>query len=394
MIYSINFAFFLIGYVEIIKQSDSFTCITLAIFALAFLIQSVYYLFVYLRVVWRKEKQYLPQANETPPVSVIICARNEEENLVLNLPAVLEQDYPSFEVVVVNDCSEDNTEQVLAEFKQKYPHLRSTIIKKDGTFVNGRKFAATVGVKAARHEWMLFTDADCRPDSPQWIASMSRHFVGEKAIVLGYGGYFAQKGFLNRWIRYDTCFTALRYFGFARTGNAYTGAGCNLAYRQSLFYAHNGFAEHAHIPSGDNDLFVNRAATKRNVAVTCIKSAHTRTISKKTFAEWFRQKRRQAAVGKYYRNSQIFRLSLEPFSRVLLWASFAVLMVFCPFWEYILIAFMVRMIVFMMVTGTACKRFNERGILQHAILFDLAVPFVYFYMYLLNRLFSKHNSWK
>jgi len=389
----IIFAFFM-GYLKTIEQLDIFTCIVLAIFALAFLIQLAYYLFVYLRVVWHKEKQNAPQENKMPPVSVIICARNEEENLVLNLSTVLEQDYPLFEVIVVNDCSEDNTEQVLAEFKQKYPHLRSTIIKNNGSFLNGKKFAATMGIKAAQHEWMLFTNADCRPDSPQWIAAMSRYFIDSKAIVLGYGGYWTQKGYLNKWIRYDTCFNSLQYFGFAKLGKAYMGVGRNLAYRKSLFFKHNGFAEHAHIIAGGDDLFVNRAATTQNVAVISAKSAQTRAIPKSTFVEWIRQKRKSVSTGMYYTKSQIFRLALEPLSRVLLWTSFAGLMFLCPFWEYVLGVLMIRLIVFISVMGIAAKRFNERGILQHAIYFDIALPFVYLYVFLLNKVSSKYHQWK
>jgi len=388
------FAVFTLGCVKIIDQLDNFTCIVLAFFGLATMIQLSYYLLVYLRVVWRKEKQYTSQESEVTPVSVIICARNEEKNLVLNLASVLEQDYPSYEVVVVNDCSEDDTEQVLAEFKQKYPHLRSTIIKKDGSFRNSKKFATTVGIKAAQHEWLLFTDADCRPETPQWIASMSRRFAGKKDIVLGYGGYVAQKGFINKWIRYDTCFMALQYFGFAKLRKAYMGVGRNLAYRKSLFFAHDGFAAHAHILSGGDDLFVNQAATGRNVAVVYHKEAHTRSVHRKTFREWVWQKSRHITTGKYYRRGQTFWLTLEPLSRVLMWASFGVFMVYCPFWQYILAAFLARMMIFMSVFGAATKRFNEPGILWYAIFFDLAVPFVYFYVFLLNRISSKQNKWK
>ena len=378
----------------IIGQLNHFAGIIFVLFALATFIQLIYYLFVYLRVVWRRKKRNIAQTDEIIPVSVIICARNEEENLAMNLASVLEQDYPSFEVIVVNDYSEDNTEQVLQAFKQKYPHLRSTIIKKDGMFRNGRKFAATVGIKAAQHEWLLFTDADCRPDSPQWIASMSRRFVGKKDIVLGYGGYTAEKGFLNKWIRYDTCFTALQYIGFAKSGKAYMGVGRNLAYRKSLFFAHNGFAAHAHILSGDDGLFVNQAATKRNVAVVDTKEAHTRSVSQKTFREWIWQKSRYITAGKYFKRWQTFWLTLEPVSRALMWASFCVLMVICPFWQYILAAFLTRMFIFMFVFGAATKRLNEPGILRYAIFFDLAIPFVYFYVFLLNRISSKHNKWK
>jgi len=325
---------------------------------------------------------------------VVVCARNEEENLKLNLPLILEQDYPSYEVVVVNDCSEDNTEQVLAELKQKYPHLRSTIIKKDGSFRNGKKFAATVGVKAAQHEWLLFTEAGCRPESAQWIASMSRGFDDDKSIVLGYGSYLANKGLSSKWIRYDTCFVALQYFGFAKIGKAYMGMGNNLAYRKSLFFAHNGFAEHAHVFSGDDGLLVNAAATRQNVAVVYTKDAHMRTTANKTFKEWLWQKRKHVVAGKYFKKGQGFWLSLEPFSRVLMWASFGALMFLYPFWQYILMVFLLRMILFMSVIGVTTKRLNEPGILPHAVFFDLAMPFVYFYVFLLNRIFSKHNKWK
>ena len=381
-------------YKNIIEQLDDITCIILTLFALAVIIQLVYYLLVYSRVVWRKEKQNKLQTNEIPPVSVIICARNEEENLTLNLASVLEQDYPAFEVIVVNDCSEDNTEQLLVEFKQKYPHLRSTIIKKDGTFVNSKKFAATVGIKAAQHEWLLFTDADCKPESSQWIASMSRYFVDKKGIVLGYGGFVTQKGIFNKWFRYDTFFTALQYFGFALLGNAYMGIGRNLAYRKSLFFSHNGFAVHAHILSGADDMFVNKAADRRNVAVTCVCEAHTRSTCKSSFRDWIWQKSKQITSGSYYSTSQIFWLTLEPLSRVAMWASFCALMVLCPFWQYALALFMLRMLISMFVLGKAVKKFNEPDIMPYIIFFDMLMPFVHFYVYLLNRFFIKHSRWK
>ncbi len=386
---------FYIVYVEILNQSDYFTCAVLIVFLLSVIIQLLYYLIVYVRVAWRRKKQNENRLNETPPISVIICARNEEDNLTANLPAILEQDYPSFEVIVVNDCSEDDTEQVLFGFKQRYSNLRSTIIRMTGSFRNGKKFAATVGIKAAQNEWLLFTDADCKPVGPNWIKTMSRHFVDKKDIVLGYGGYESRKGYLNKWIRYDTCFIAMQYFGFAMTRMPYMGVGRNLAYRKSLFYAHNGFAAHAHILSGDDDLFVNQAATKKNVAVEYATEAHTRSVPKNTFRAWVWQKSRHISTGKYYKRMHSFWLGLEPFSRVTFWVAFCVLMIQSPvLWEYILAIFLVRMIVFLSIFGVSAKRFNERGLLRHAVFFDLAMPFVYSYVFLLNRIFSKQNKWK
>ena len=383
--------FYTIGFVEILNQLDYFEIIVLALFLLAVLVQTIYYLVIYLPVV---KKQNPGKANEELPVSIIICARNEQENLEKNLSSILEQDYPSYEVVVVNDCSEDDTEELLAGMKQRYPHLRSTIIKKNGSFANGKKFAAAVGIKSAQNEWLLFTDADCVPETRNWIRTMSRHFVDKKEIVLGYGGYMTQKGYLNKWIRYDTCFIALQYFGFALRKLPYMGVGRNLAYRKSLFFAHNGFAAHAHILSGDDDLFVNQAATSKNVAVEYSYDAHTRSIPKRTFREWVWQKCRHVTTAKYYKGKHTFLLRLEPLSRVMFLASFVILIFWNVFWQYVLAAFLLRMIIFFSVFGVATKRFNEKGIIQHAAFFDLAMPFVYSYVFLLNRISSKHNKWK
>ncbi len=380
---------------EVLSQLNYFTRIILIIFLSAVVVQLLYYIVIYMRVVYRQKKKNVLPLNETPPISVIICARNEQDNLAANLTSILSQEYPFFEVVVVNDCSEDDTEQILAGLKQQYPNLRSTIIKKTGTFINGKKFAATVGIKAAQHEWLLFTDADCKPESPHWLMSMSRHFVDKKSIVLGYGGYMRQKSYLNKWIRYDTCFIALQYFGFAMAGMPYMGVGRNLAYRKSLFYQHNGFAAHAHILSGDDDLFVDQAATSKNVAVEYSPEAHTRSVPKNTFKEWIWQKSRHITTSKYYKWNHSFWLGLEPVSRVLFWLSFCLLMVQGTLWQYVSVIFLFRTLIFLLIFGMAAiKKFNEHGILWHAVFFDLAMPFIYSYVFILNRISSKHNKWK
>jgi cellulose synthase/poly-beta-1,6-N-acetylglucosamine synthase-like glycosyltransferase len=379
--------------VDFIYQLDYFYRIILVVFLFAVIVQLAYYLFIYIRPLLRKEKKSKATI-EIPPVSVIICARNEQENLSQNLVSILTQDYPSYEVIVVNDCSEDDTEELLARLKGEYPRLRSTIIKKDASFVNGKKFAATLGVKAAKYEWLLFTDADCKPAGPQWISSMSKYFVDKKSIVLGYGGYINEKGFLNRWIKYDTCFIALQYFGFAMSGMPYMGVGRNMAYRKSLFYEHNGFAAHAHILSGDDDLFVNQAATKKNVAVNLSPDSYTYSVPKKTFREWVWQKSRHISTSKYYKPKHSFFLGLEPISRVLFWGVFAILMFQPLLWQYVLAIFLLRVIIFLIIFGIATRKFNVKGIMPFVVFFDLAMPFVYVYVFLLNRISSKQNKWK
>ena len=203
--------------------------------------------------------------HDEEPVSVIIAARNEQENLVKNLPAILEQEYPDFEVVVVNDCSWDDSQQILEEMQLQYPRLKVSELIEQEKYPTGKKFALTIGIKAAKNDLLLFTDADCMPASNQWLKLMQSRFRPGKEIVLGYSPYVKESGLLNLYIRFETFMTALFYFSFALMRNAFMGVGRNLAYHRETFFRHKGYATHQHILSGDDDLFVNAAAHKGNV---------------------------------------------------------------------------------------------------------------------------------
>lgn len=199
------------------------------LFATVTVIQLLYYLWFYLSVWLFKPVQ---KVSNKQPVSVIICARNEAENLKMFLPSILEQDYPDYEVIVVNDCSEDNSYIVLGEYLQKYPNLKISTVNKDPKFTHNKRFAQFIGIKAAKNEILLFTDADCQAVSKNWISSMSSHFDDKTSFVLGYGGYKREKGFLNRYIRYDSMTIAMQYLGMAIRRIPYMGVGRNLAYRR------------------------------------------------------------------------------------------------------------------------------------------------------------------
>ena len=173
------------------------------------------------------------------------------------LPSVLEQEYPDYEVIVVNDCSEDNSYDVLGILLEKYPNLKISTINKDPKFTHNKKFAQFIGIKAAKNELLLFTDADCKPVSNRWLEYMTSHFDEKTNFVLGYGGFFSKGGLLNKYIRYDCMFIAMQYLGMALRGVPYMGVGRNLAYRRSVFFRNKGFGSHNHIVSGDDDLMVN-----------------------------------------------------------------------------------------------------------------------------------------
>ncbi len=378
---------------DFISNFGPYEYISIGILLFTLFIQLIYYLFIFIRVPLFKSSK-LTYAEVKEPVSVIICAKNEAENLINHLPLFLEQDYPDYEVVVVNDCSDDDTQHILEDFQKKYAHLHITQIKNDEKFTHGKKLALTIGIKAAKNEWLLLSDADCKPTGKQWIATMQRNFTPNNQIVLGYGGYNAKKGFLNKLIRFDSFFIALQYLSFALIKVPYMGVGRNLAYRKSLFMNNKGFASHAHILSGDDDLFINEVANGKNTRVEFSAEAHTRSIPKTVFNLWAFQKKRHLSTGMTYKTGHQFLLGTEIFSRATFYIAMIVVIVNPAIWMIGLIAFVLRMIIQLSVFNGAMNKLNEKKLLLLSIIFDFILPLTNVFLYFTNFLTSKQHRWK
>jgi poly-beta-1,6-N-acetyl-D-glucosamine synthase len=371
---------------------DTIILVVFSIFAAATTIQLFYYLFFYLAVYLYKTSA----TNTTKlPVSVIICARNEAENLGNFLQSVLEQDYPEYEVIVVNDCSEDNSYDVLGKYLTQYPHLKISIISKDPKFTHNKKFAQFIGIKAAKNEILVFTDADCQPESEKWLEGIALHFNDNITFVLGYGGYLHEKGLLNKYIRYDTMTIAMQYLGMAIRGIPYMGVGRNLAYRRSAFFMNKGFGAYNHLASGDDDLFVNSNASAKNCTVEFSKATHTRSVPNSNIGEWVIQKKRHLTTAPYYKLRDKLLLITESLTRIMLYASFIVLLSFSFMMPFVIGIFALRLITQIIVISLAQKKLNEPGLLIYSLFFDILSPvinFIIFISNLMNR--SGKNKWK
>jgi len=364
--------------------------IVFCVFSLAFLIQLAFYLGVFSRLAFFKKKKDQPETLE--PVSIIICARNEDDNIVAFLPLVLSQDYPEFQVVVVNDCSADNTGDILEEFARKDSRLKIVTIKPDDYYSHGKKFALMVGIKGADYPTLLMTDADCRPTSNQWLKNMSAHFSGPAEIVLGYGAHERSKGFLNKLIRFDVFFIAMQYLSFSLAGKTYMGVGRNLAYRKELFFRHKGFASHYEIVSGDDDLFVNEAAVKGRVEVEVDHQSFTVTKAKKTWTEWFRQKKRHITTWPRYKTSHKVMLGMLSVSQSFFFFSFVALL-FMHFLTYVVLGmFAFRLLTQILIFNGAMRRLNERDLLVYSPIIELILMFVYPVITLSNT-FQRKSKW-
>ncbi|WP_460618374.1 glycosyltransferase [Hymenobacter ruber] len=320
---------------------------------------------------------------DTEPVSIVVCARNELDNLRRLLPLLLKQDYPAaFEIVLIDDRSDDDTYLYAQQLAQYYPTtVRLVTIDRTPDGFAPKKYALTLGIKATRYARLLFIDADCIPATNQWLRLMQRGFsVNDGAdVVLGFSSYTEAPGFLNQLIRYETLLTAAQYLSFAWRGWPYMGVGRNLAYTRACFTATKGFASHIRQLSGDDDLLVQDAVRHgQRVAVVADPSAHTLSEPAETWAAWWRQKRRHLSAGRAYRLADRLRVGTFVLANMLFYLATAVL-VFSPNnWVPLAVVWVLRTLFVSAVYARLSRRLAQPVIVGLLPVLDV----VYFIQYL------------
>jgi glycosyltransferase involved in cell wall biosynthesis len=360
------------------------------VLVLTTLVQAVYYLSIFSRLSFYKPKN-INNTGTLEPVTVIIAARNEYGNLEKNLKFILEQDYPNFEVIVVNDCSWDDSQKLLEYYQEQYFHLKICEIKEQEKYPTGKKFALTLGIKAAQNSHLFFTDADCVPASNQWLRLMQSQFTPNKEIVLGYSPYKKYNTFLNLFIRYESCFTAMAYFSAAIGNNAFMGVGRNLAYTRELFFKHKGYAKHQHILSGDDDLQVNQTATANNVSIQLDPQSFMLTEPKKNYEEWQRQKTRHNSTGKYYKLKHQLLLGAYYLSQLLFYSCLILLIVFLFNWQVLLGIYLFRFLVQNVIMYGVLKKLQGLQLMWFLFILDFFY-LIYIYIFGTVGLFTKQKK--
>jgi len=327
------------------------------------------------------------------PVSIIIAAKNEAENLKENLPLILNQEYPNFEVILINDASADTSLEIIRTLQQQHTHLKAIHLTKTDSYTGNKKNAVTKGIEVASYEYVLFTDADCKPISNHWISEMMSHFTDEKSVVLGYGAYQKiNNSFLNKLVRYETLLTAIQYFSYAKIGIPYMGVGRNLAYKKALFYRVNGFESHEHIKSGDDDLFINEIATKQNTAICSAKESHTLSVPKTNFNSWFQQKRRHVSTATSYKPIHQLLLGVFFVSQFLFWLLAIILLILAFKWQFVTILIGIRLIVQYCILRNSVAKLNEKDLLLYAPLLDFLLVNIQIALFFTNSI-SKPKHW-
>ena len=363
--------------------------VLLFLFAFIVLINCVYFLlfskFSLRSINKEAQKKYFP-------LSLVVYTKNQALNLKDNIPLWLEQEYPDFEIILINDASFDDTLNVMELFEENNENIKIVNVENNETFWGSKKYALTLGIKKASHQRMIFTGADCKPASNKWLNEMGAHFSSKKQIVLGYGSYYKKKGLLNRLIRFDTLLTAIQYFSFTLFGMPYMGVGRNLAYSSNVYYDNGGFVSHIEIQAGDDDLFINQIATKTNTAICYSKKSFTYSESKSTWKEWISQKKKYITTAKLYQFKHQFFLSFFYTSLFLFWV-FSISTLSLLDWKIPSALILFRMVFQYITMYHAAKKLGEKDLIAWFPFLEIIFIIFQFTIFIIYSL-SKSNSWK
>ncbi len=273
-----------------------------------------------------RHKFRLPKDQAPPSVSVVLTLQEGQADwLYSGLPKLLEQDHPDFEVVIVNDCGGREIGDPLEMIASNNPRVRFTEIKADAKFKSKRKVALLVGIKAARHENIVFTQSDCTPASNKWLSFIARGFVGSE-LVISYCSMQVNKGFAGSIIRASNLMDSLRFLRSASLGKAYSGTKNNLGYTKTLFFNNRGF-NYPQMTQGEDDLLIQKIATPHNTAVIINPHASTIQDAPFTLGGWRAYKHYKHQTLSHYPKGFKFRAGLEPFTREALFAVAIILLI-------------------------------------------------------------------
>ena len=363
----------------------------LYIFIALLCLQFIYYVGVFGQFSFTKKQTTIQKKLS---VSVIICAKNEVENIKKYFPLLMDQNHHDYEIVLIDDASIDESLELFEGYEKKYPNIKLVKVQNNEAFWANKKYAVTLGIKAATKDYLVFTNADCYPNSKEWLNQMTSQFSTDKTIVLGYGGYAKIKNSpLNLFIRFDSVMTAIHYMSWAKISKPYMGIGRNLAYKKSIFFDNRGFMDHMNVRSGEDLLFINQAATKANTAIMYESNSFTYTASQINFKEWLIKKKTQIKTTKLFKSFDKFQMNVFLFTQIMFFMLAAILLSF-EFQMLIVWSLVIFRYTFCWISiGFGAKKFKEKDIIYFFPILEIFHMVSQIYIYT-TTLFTKPTQWK
>ncbi len=367
------------------------TVIICSILAICLIIQVFFYLYFYIRLGLRSKKRGNNiYNNDFPPISIIICAGNQLSELQKNLPILLNLDYNTYEVIVVDMNSNDGSAEYLEYMASQHENLYCSHTTKDSRIISRKKLAQTIGIKASKYDLLVFTEPNCTPTSNKWLKEYTEEITDHNEIILGYTKYEMVKSKFHRMVAYDHILMAMRYLGFAKAGVPYTGIGSNMAYQKDLFFAQKGYVNQLNLQRGEDEIFINSSATAQNTSVVSTPESVVKQSPIETMEEWKSDKIYHFTSLSRFQGYQQYANSLDTGSRLFLYiGGFITLLGAIATYQWILslvvfIALVLHWVLQFCTTNFVLKRLGDEHRFYFSILYyNIALP-VYTFLFKLK----------
>lgn len=354
---------------------DTISLVVFVLFAAITFIELLYYYLLYARFAFRRTPAMPEIGLDAPPVSVIMVVKDAAAALLKTLPRLLNQHYPNFELVIVNDNSKDDTQLLLLEYQQQYPNIHVVNLDSAVTSIRGNKYAMSIGIRCAKYENLVFTDAECAPTSVHWLEHVAGQFSDNTHIVLGYSTYQKRNNPFNRLLHFDTMVAAMQYFSLALAHSTYRGDHKNIGFSKTLFYKQKGFAAHNHLVYGDEDIFISKASNQKNTAIVYSPESFTVLQRSAYYNYWCHHKEGLLFTRKYNTVKNRFLLNAYGIVNLLFYIALAFAIILTcknlPLLAVVLGIACLRFISMYLVYGFSAKRLNEKQTIPALLLYDL-----------------------
>lgn len=359
----------------------------LYILAGLFIVLLIYYLGIFAGSIFSKPHE---TNAKRIPVSVIVYAKNNSDELRSLLPVLLNQNYHQFELVLVNNASTDDTLHLIKEYALMYPNIRIVDVVNNETFWGNKKYAVTLAIKASKYEYLVCIDADKKIHSNNWLVQLTSHFTLNKTIILGSFFYSKQKGFFNKYQRFFHTMQQIQSVAWTKISQPYSLNLQQIAFKKEDFYTVNGFISHMQKPLFMNEYLVNDASTSKNTTICEHPDAmiETEALNKTDFKTF---KNQQIQLLSNFKGSAAFKIKLFNLFQFLFFVIVIASFITIEYWYVTLAIVLLRYLIIWILFAKASKKFRYNDLAFYFPLFDLFYIFMQIQLFLGN-LFKKSTT--